>query len=80
MNFLEGHLFGDPTFRFAPIEANTLSTDITIHKNDKAYWENPVSYTHLDVYKRQAMYCRVRIWIKTVIMKPYKGLLLLLIP
>lgn len=46
---LEGHLFGDPTFRFAPIEANTLSTDITIHKDDKAYWKNLLNSPYADV-------------------------------
>ena len=42
-------MFGDPTFRFAPIEANTLSTDITIHKDDKAYWKNLLNSPYADV-------------------------------
>ena len=36
-------------FRFAPIEANTLSTDITIHKDDKAYWKNLLNSPYADV-------------------------------
>lgn len=46
---LEGHLFGDPTFRFAPIEANTLSIDITIRKNDVTYWKNLLNSPYADV-------------------------------
>ncbi len=46
---LEGHLLGDPTFRFAPIEANTLSTDMTIRKNDKTYWMDLLNSPYADV-------------------------------
>ena len=46
---LEGHLFGDPTFRFAPIEANTLSIDITIRQNDVTYWKNLLNSPYADV-------------------------------
>lgn len=46
---LEGHLLGDPTFHFAPIEANTLSVDMTIRKDDKAYWMNLLDSPYADV-------------------------------
>ena len=46
---LEGHLLGDPTLRFAPIEANTLSADMTVRKNDKAYWTNLLESPYADV-------------------------------
>lgn len=46
---LEGHLFGDPTFRFAPIEANTLSSDMTTRKSDKAYWKGLLDSPYADV-------------------------------
>lgn len=46
---LEGHLLGDPTFHFAPIEANTLSADMTIRKDDKAYWMNLLDSPYADV-------------------------------
>ena len=46
---LEGHLLGDPTFHFAPIETNTLSRDMTIRKNDKAYWQNLLDSPYADV-------------------------------
>ena len=42
-------MFGDPTFRFAPIEANTLSIDITIRKNDVTYWKNLLNSPYADV-------------------------------
>ena len=46
---LEGHLLGDPTLRFAPVEANTLSTDMTIRKKDKAYWMDLLNSPYADV-------------------------------
>lgn len=46
---LEGHLFGDPTLRFAPIEANTWSVDMTVRKNDKAYWEGLLNNKYADI-------------------------------
>lgn len=46
---LEGHMIGDPTMRFAPIEANTLSADMTLRKTDKAYWESQLSSPYADV-------------------------------
>lgn len=46
---LEGHLFGDPTLRFAPIEVNTWSVDMTLRKNDKAYWEGLLNSKYADI-------------------------------
>ena len=46
---LEGHLLGDPTFRFAPIETNTLSADMTIRRDDKAYWQGLLDSPYADV-------------------------------
>ncbi len=37
---LEGHLIGDPTVHFAPIKANTLSTDVVTRVNDIGYWKD----------------------------------------
>lgn len=34
---LEGHLIGDPTVRFAPISANTVSTDILTKADNRKY-------------------------------------------
>ena len=46
---LEGHLFGDPTMRFAPVEANTWSVDMTVRKSDKAYWEGLLNSKYADI-------------------------------
>lgn len=46
---LEGHLFGDPTLRFAPIEENTWSVDMTVRKTDKAYWESLLNSKYADI-------------------------------
>lgn len=46
---LEGHLFGDPTMRFAPIEENTLSVDMTVRKKNNKYWENLLNSPYADV-------------------------------
>ena len=46
---LEGHLMGDPTVRFAPVEANTLAADITLRKNDDAYWRSLLNSPYADV-------------------------------
>jgi hypothetical protein len=46
---LEGHLFGDPTMRFAPVEANTWSVDMTVRKTDKAYWEGLLNSKYADI-------------------------------
>ena len=46
---LEGHLFGDPTLRFAPVEDNTWSVDMTVRKTDKAYWEGLLDSKYADI-------------------------------
>ena len=46
---LEGHMQGDPTMRFAPIENNTLAADITLRKNDDAYWRALLNSPYADV-------------------------------
>lgn len=46
---LEGHLLGDPTLRFAPIEENTWSVDMTLRKNDKSYWEGLLDSKYADI-------------------------------
>ena len=46
---LEGHLFGDPTHRWAPVEENTWSVDMTVRKNDKAYWEGLLNSKYADI-------------------------------
>lgn len=46
---LEGHLLGDPTFHFAPIETNTLSADMTVRRDDKAYWQGLLDSPYADV-------------------------------
>ena len=38
------------------IEAVEKKSDAIFQRN-AALWEKPVSYTHLDVYKRQSIYC-----------------------
>lgn len=46
---LEGHLLGDPTYHFAPVETNTLSADMTIRRDDKAYWQGLLDSPYADV-------------------------------
>lgn len=46
---LEGHLIGDPTLRFAPIEDNTLSADITLRGTDRKYWMKQLESPYADV-------------------------------
>ena len=46
---LEGHMFGDPTMRFAPVEENTWSVDATVRKSDKAYWEGLLDSKYADI-------------------------------
>lgn len=36
---LEGHILGDPAFRFRPVEANDVSQAMTLHRRDAAYWQ-----------------------------------------
>ena len=47
---LEGHLLGDPTVRFSPLEKDcTLSTDITLRQDDIAYWQTLLEAPYADV-------------------------------
>lgn len=46
---LEGHLMGDPTLRFAPVEANTMSADATLRKTDTDYWKGLLGSPYADV-------------------------------
>jgi hypothetical protein len=47
---LEGHLIGDPTLHFAPIEKNSnLSVNMTLNANKKAYWEQLLNSKYADV-------------------------------
>lgn len=46
---LEGHLLGDPTVHFAPIKANSLTTDVVTRANDAAYWRNLLNSKYADI-------------------------------
>lgn len=46
---LEGHIIGDPTFRFRPVEPNTLAVDMTARRGDTAFWRESLSSPHADV-------------------------------
>lgn len=46
---LEGHLIGDPTVRFAPISANTVSTDIQTKADNRKYWNRLTKSKYPDI-------------------------------
>lgn len=46
---LEGHIFGDPAFRFMPVRSNTLAADMTVRKGDAAYWRSLLDDEFADV-------------------------------
>ncbi|MDE5975871.1 MAG: HEAT repeat domain-containing protein, partial [Muribaculaceae bacterium] len=46
---LEGHMQGDPTVRFSPVVANTIAQNITLKKDDDAYWRSLLDYPYADV-------------------------------
>lgn len=46
---LEGHLIGDPTVRFSPIEQNTLSADMTLRRTDIAYIKSLINSPYADI-------------------------------
>lgn len=46
---LEGHLIGDPTMHFAPLQENSLSADITLRKDDAAYWYELLDAPYADI-------------------------------
>lgn len=45
---LEGHLMGDPTAHFTPIEANSLSTDIVMRASNRSYWQKLLKSQYAD--------------------------------
>lgn len=42
---LEGHILGDPAFRFLPVEENDISQAITLRRDDAAYWRTLLGST-----------------------------------
>lgn len=46
---LEGHLIGDPTVRFAPISANTVSMDIMTKADNRKYWNRLTKSKYPDI-------------------------------
>ncbi len=47
---LEGHLMGDPTVRFAPIDTDLASTlSMSLHSKDPSYWETLLTSPYADV-------------------------------
>ncbi|WP_127129950.1 HEAT repeat domain-containing protein [Pseudoflavitalea rhizosphaerae] len=47
--YLETHLFGDPTFRFAGNKSIDLNKAIVLQKNNAAYWETLLNHPSADV-------------------------------
>lgn len=46
---LEGHLIGDPTVHFAPIEKNTLACDEVLRSNDVTFWKQQLMSPYADI-------------------------------
>lgn len=46
---LEGHLIGDPTVRFVPISANTVSMDIMTKADNRKYWNRLTKSKYPDI-------------------------------
>jgi len=46
---LEGHLIGDPTMHFEPLQTTTLSADMTLKKNDARYWNSLLDSPYADI-------------------------------
>ncbi|WP_290540480.1 HEAT repeat domain-containing protein [Alistipes sp.] len=47
---LEGHVLGDPAFRFCPVVENDISQAITLWRNDASYWRALLESTpHADL-------------------------------
>ena len=46
---LEGHLVGDPTVHFSPIQANSLSQDVVLRAHDAAYWHQQLQSPYADI-------------------------------
>lgn len=50
INYLETHLLGDPTFRFAPTDKDlNLNREIVLKESDSAYWLSLLNSKHADV-------------------------------
>ncbi len=46
---LEGHIIGDPTFRFTPITNNTLGQNLVIRKDEAEIWEGYCDSQYADI-------------------------------
>jgi HEAT repeat protein len=46
---LEGHIIGDPAFRFKPVVANTLAVDLVINKNNKKVLQKYLEAPYADM-------------------------------
>lgn len=46
---LEGHLIGDPTVRFAPIEKNSVTTDLTLKVKNNSTWLKLLKSNYADL-------------------------------
>lgn len=46
---LEGHIIGDPTFRFDPVVQNTLARDLTLGRTDGGLWRDNLTSPYADV-------------------------------
>lgn len=46
---LEGHLLGDPTVHFTPVQANSLTTDVVLHAHDAAFWRKQLESPYADI-------------------------------
>ena len=46
---LEGHLMGDPTVRFTPIEKNSVTTDLTLKAKNNSIWLNLLKSKYADL-------------------------------
>jgi hypothetical protein len=47
--YLETHLFGDPTFRFAGNKSTDFNKAIVLQRNNAAYWETLLNHSSADV-------------------------------
>ena len=46
---LEGHIIGDPTFRFRPVEENTLAHDLSLNRGNERTWREGLESRYADV-------------------------------
>lgn len=47
--YLESHVIGDPTFRFAPTNGNTLNLDHIINEDKPSVWKKQLNNDHPDI-------------------------------